>query len=180
MSLIIGLVTEDNVLLAADSLGVRGNGFKVRSEGKVWRIGRALVGITGSLDRMNEIKYVLDEPELVEDTYGAVCQVSQMVYGKCREEEKDEDLGSSLVALDGKLYYVAGWLDVCDCSKEGYGAAGSGQEFVLGFIEGLDTEWETEDRALAVVNETMRQVMGKNVYVGGPVELHWLGGQNDG
>lgn len=142
MTCIVGLETEDGVLMAGDSAAV-GDGDRYATRlTKVFRRGAFLIGYTTSFRMGQLLQYrLLVEPQDDEQTdleYMATTFIDAVRAclkegGFAKVENEQEQGGSFLVGYAGKLYSVASDFQV-NSSRDGYLAIGSGEYVALGCI----------------------------------------------
>lgn len=162
MSVIVGLVRDDTIHMAADSfLGNNNNRSRSRIP-KLWRFGEALIGFSGSGSAMNAVRFRMTMPEHAEDEtdehYMTVKFVDALreAVGAAGRRKKENDLESAktwlLVGYRGLLWRV--YDDFCVAAYDrDYDAVGAGEDFAYGVLHALkDSDRSPKDVLTAALD----------------------------
>ncbi|GHG80452.1 hypothetical protein [Streptomyces griseocarneus] len=140
MTVIVGLVHEDQVHLGGDSAGVGGSRLTIRKDPKVFRNGPYAMGFCGSF-RMGQLlhhAFKAPKPKGDLDRFMTTKFVNKLrtclkEAGWARKESEQEQGGTFLVGIYGRLFIVYGDYQVAE-PADGYAAVGCGNEFALGAL----------------------------------------------
>lgn len=116
MTCIAGAVINGELCIGGDAVGVHGNSaVRVGSNGKVFRVGRFLVGSSGTVRCQQVIRYLFDPPSIEGDltTY----MVQQFVPllrqamkdhgGECKSQSGNDEMDARyLVGVQGRLFEI--------------------------------------------------------------------------
>jgi 20S proteasome alpha/beta subunit len=144
MTVIVGLETENGVIIGGDSATVSSIEFTIaKTESKkVFRVGEFLIGCAGSFRMMQVLRYGFkadkQNPELMSDEeYLAI--VFTRALRDCFEDnayrdfESNEGGGEFLLGYNGNLYVVCPDYQV-NRSSNGFNAVGGGATYALGSL----------------------------------------------
>lgn len=139
MTLIVGLVHEQQVYLAADSCGSNGHTYSLNAQPKLFVTGKFRGGYTSSF-RMGQLLTFSFQPaartegqELMAYLVGPVVDsirgcLKNGGYARC--DSGEESGGTFLLSTEGRLFTVQGDYSVLENSA-GYAACGSGTDYAL-------------------------------------------------
>jgi len=140
MTCIVGLETEQGVIIGADSAASAGwDGWVTRLK-KVFRRGDFLIGYTSSFRMGQLLQYKLDvsvqkegqeDLEFLTTTFIDAVRTCLKDGGFAKVENLVEQGGRFLVGYRGKLYVVSSDFQV-NMSRDGYQAVGCGASYALG------------------------------------------------
>lgn len=137
MTTIIGIKTESSVLLIGDRRATDGTRYGVLSEPKVFRVGDALIGYSGTLRSLQALKCGL-QLRARQDGESPLQYLTGLLVTEMRLTFHDRMItddapGETIVACGGELYVIT-----TDGSAlaphRGYDAIGSGQDYALGVM----------------------------------------------
>lgn len=140
MTCIIGLETEDGVMMGCDSAAVAGYDITVSRIQKVFKRGEFLIGYTTSFRMGQLLQYGLEvEPqrddqsdiEFLATTFIDAARDCLKKGGFTRVEDEQEEGGFFLLGYKGKLYIIQSDFQV-NSSVDGYMAIGCGANYALG------------------------------------------------
>ncbi|GAA0392874.1 hypothetical protein [Streptomyces luteireticuli] len=145
MTVIVGLVHEERVHLGGDSAGISGSRLTVRKDPKVFRNGPYAMGFCGSF-RMGQLlhhAFKAPKPKGDLDRFMTTKFVNKLrtclkEAGWARKESEQEQGGTFLVGIYGRLFIVYGDYQVAE-PADGYAAVGCGNEFALGAFHATAT-----------------------------------------
>ncbi|MEU1311029.1 hypothetical protein ABZ419_19365 [Streptomyces cinnamoneus] len=145
MTVIVGLVHEDQVHIGGDSAGVGGCRLTIRKDPKVFRNGPYGMGFCGSF-RMGQLlhhAFKAPKPKGDLDRFMTTKFVNKLraclkEAGWARKESEQEQGGTFLVGIYGRLFIVYGDYQVAE-PADGYAAVGCGNEFALGALHATAT-----------------------------------------
>lgn len=141
MTVIAGLVHNGRVHIAGDSAGVAGYSLTVRADAKVWRTGPYAFGFTSSFRMGQLLRYVLQPPppdasdlhQFMVTTFVDALRTCLKDGGWARKESEQEQAGTFLVGVHGRLFTVAGDYQVGE-ARTPYAAVGCGEDLALGAL----------------------------------------------
>jgi len=145
MTCIVGLTHAGGVTLGADSQVTTGwvHAPLADSQGKIFRVGKMLIGGTGTLRQLQLAQYALALPEHPSDMACMTYLVTRFVdamrdclkNGGHATKDKDQEStpGALLIAYYGRLFNLASDYAVQE-TADSYYAVGSGQEVALGSL----------------------------------------------
>lgn len=172
MTIIAGLVHDGHVYLGADSYGTVDNELIRYAVPKVFRVGRCVVGVTGSHRLRQVVQYgvPLDPPTTdpaawFAITYAAALKTATQEHGGL---DKDGDLdGGLLIGCDGTIYRV-------DCSRAivplrgPYATIGSGGLVALGAFHAMyDPSHDPRDQ----VRRAVQVAIDLDPYCNGAIDI---------
>lgn len=184
MTCIVGIKTDDNVLIAGD---LQGSSYYVkqdRSDTKVFRVGDFIFGMSGSYRDINLLKYRLKIPRAFDghtdefihiDFLDAVRQVLRDQGAEIVKDSVSRTHSNILFAyIDAnkkpRLMCIQGDYQIAETAFD-YAAIGSGMEVALGALYGADQRGAmAEDHATIALNAAARF----NPYVGKEHTSMWL------
>lgn len=146
MTCIVGIETEDGVLIGGDSAGTAGYSQVIRADEKVWSSGEFAFGFTTSYRMGQLLRYNLSIPQTphpgadqatrdkwMTTTFIDAVRECLKKGGYAKVENGVEKGGSFLVGWRGSLYEVENDFQV-GRSFDGFGATGSGYRVALGAL----------------------------------------------
>lgn len=142
MTCIVGVVSDNKVLIGADSAGSNGYSIANRKDVKVFKNGEFVIGCTSSFRMIQLLQYKLQPPKRHPDTDVMRYMVTEFVEairscfkeGGFAETDKNVDHGGTfLVGHAGRLFKVEGDFQVGE-SADGFDACGCGEDVALGVI----------------------------------------------
>lgn len=144
MTCIIGIKTADRIYLGGDSCISSDNLLQTIADPKVWKKGTFVLGSAGSLRVLQIIKYKMKIPPINQrepTEYMVTTFVDAMRKalkeaggaGGAKEENKEEQDNSFLVAFKGRMFEIDGAYAICEVVDE-YIAIGSGTDYALGAL----------------------------------------------
>ncbi len=138
MTIIAGLVSDNQVWMAADSYGTDGSEVSRQVAPKIWRDGNILFGVSGLRRLSQTVQYCVEAPPLDGDVETwLVRQYVPALKAAVKEHggaDKDGDLdGSILIGVNGGLYRIDGAYSVVTVALP-YEAIGVGSPYVLGSL----------------------------------------------
>lgn len=157
MTCIIGMVTDDGVIIGGDSAGVD-HFFNVtpRKDEKVFKVENFLFGAAGSFRIMDILRYQFDPPKYYEEMgderefiiskFIPKLRAALKENGYMYKENEVEELqfGCFILGFRKRLFTVWGDLQVGE-PLDGYDAMGTGAEFAIGAMSALyDYEMKPE------------------------------------
>lgn len=180
MSCVIGLVTEDSVLMAADSSVCDGNIIVANGFPKISEMytpsGAMAIGMVGAPLPSQVIHSFLIPPQNIilknPDKYiieYVVPQIRRLLIEHNAYDKEERDRTSGLIGLAGNLYYIDGHMSVLK-STSGYEAIGSGREVALGslYTTGiLVDKLDPDERILAA----LQAADNLTAFVDGPYQM---------
>ncbi|MEU1355333.1 hypothetical protein ABZ410_15740 [Streptomyces cinnamoneus] len=163
MTVIVGLVHEDQVYIGGDSAGVGGCRLTIRKDPKVFCNGPYAMGFCGSF-RMGQLlhhAFKAPKPKGELDRFMTTKFVNKLraclkEAGWARKESEQEQGGTFLVGIYGRLFIVYGDYQVAE-PADGYAAVGCGNEFALGALHATATTDLTPRERLTVALAGRRQ-----------------------
>jgi len=180
MSCVIGLVTDDSVIMVADSSVCDGNvitpgGFEKISVFDT-ALGEMAIGFVGAMLPGQLIHFFFRPPEVPQsitcdgDTDKYVVTIVIPAIKRILVERGDwknqEDYITGLIAIDGALYFVDNNLSVSK-STLGYDAIGSGREIALGSLHTTAAIFELDGDYDTMVDLAMQAADDLTIYVSG-------------
>lgn len=141
MTCIVGIETNDNVFIGADSASVSGGQIERTHLTKVFQRGDFLIGYTTSFRMGQLLQYSLDAPtQEVEDDLEYMATVFIDAVRECLKSggfatvDSDQERGGFfLVGYKGKLYEVDDDYQV-NRFRDGFSALGAGNEYAMGSL----------------------------------------------
>lgn len=140
MTCIVGLVEGGKVYMGGDSSGVSSWTLTIRADEKVFCNGEFLIGFTTSFRMGQLLRYAFTPPPIEGDLFAYM--VTQFVTavraclkegGYAKKENEQEEGGTFLVGVRGRLFAVCGDYQVV-ASADNYAAIGSGEDIALGAL----------------------------------------------
>lgn len=143
MTVIVGIVDGDHVLIGGDSVGVMGNSIEVRKDKKVFVRKGIAFGYTSSFRMGQLLKYELKIPDQTADPmkylvtrFIPAVRETFKEHGFAWIENNRESGGMFLVGLKNRLFAIESDFQVGEY-VEGYTALGSGYQYALGAISAV-------------------------------------------
>ncbi|MGW6292457.1 hypothetical protein [Streptomyces sp. NPDC055058] len=141
MTAIVGIVHDGTVYLGGDSAGVAGYALTVRADHKVFRTGPYVLGFTSSFRMGQLLRYAFAPPapdggdlaRFMATTFVDAVRDTLKAGGWLRKDSEQEEGGTFLVGVRGRLFRVAGDFQVGEAA-DGYDAVGCGDELALGAL----------------------------------------------
>ncbi|MGI5337701.1 hypothetical protein ACQEVS_10030 [Streptomyces sp. CA-181903] len=186
MTVIVGLVHEDQVHIGGDSAGVSKYSLSIaiRKDSKVFRNGRYAMGFTTSF-RMGQLlhhAFKAPRPKGDLERFMATKFVDKVRAclkdgGWARKDSEQEWAGTFLVGVYGRLFVIGGDYQVGE-PADGYAAVGCGSDLALGALHatapvGLSPR-ERLDAALAAATHHSAGVCGPYSYATAPAHSELL------
>lgn len=183
MTCIVGLETEEGVLLGADSWSDNGWSGMRRADPKLFAVGPYLLGFTTSYRMGQLLRYGLalaaplradrasDDDLMHFMATDFINEVRRLLKdGGWSEREKEQEKGGTfLVAVGGRLFGIEDDYQVMR-SAHGYQAVGSGYQLALGsFASTEDLDWPPPRRIGMALSAAERHTGG----VKSPFHVHW-------
>ncbi|WP_240351085.1 hypothetical protein [Streptomyces olivoreticuli] len=145
MTVIVGLIHEDQVHIGGDSAGVAGCKMTIRKDPKTFLNGPYTMGFCGSF-RMGQLlhhAFKAPTPKGDLDRFMTTKFVNKLraclkTAGWARKESEQEQGGTFLVGIYGRLFIVYSDYQVAE-PADGYAAVGCGNEFALGALHATET-----------------------------------------
>lgn len=142
MTCIVGVSNGESLIIAGDSLGVRGLDVVERKDAKVFSTGPFLIGFTTSFRMGQLLQYKLDVPLQSEGEGDHEYMCTKFIdsvqklfreakYGEVKNDEVSG--GEFLIGYKGILYHVYPDFQVAVPSQE-FSAAGCGSDFAMGSL----------------------------------------------
>lgn len=159
MTCIVGIAKEGRVYIGGDSLGSSGWDSIVQCDKKVFSVGDAIMGLSGSPRAKQLLQYHLKLPDFPEGEFDLmrymVADFSEAVRkcwrdGGYLEKDKERESGNGscfLVGLRGRLFRVESTLQVIE-SLWDFDAIGIGAGYALGSLLRSDALGEDVDTAI--------------------------------
>jgi ATP-dependent protease HslVU (ClpYQ) peptidase subunit len=152
MTCIIGLSENGQVYMGADSCASNGWEARITKLPKMFRVGKFLIGFTGSIRMGQILQYHLDIPPQGEEPdeeylvriFVETVREALKEYGYAKIENNQEKGGSFLIGYKGKLFCFDSDFQI-NSFKEDIDAVGSGREYALGAMMALK-DLKPEDR----------------------------------
>jgi ATP-dependent protease HslVU (ClpYQ) peptidase subunit len=152
MTCIIGLRENGQVYMGADSCASNGWEGRVTTFPKMFRIGKFLIGSTGSVRMGQILQYHLEIPAQDSETdheylvrvFVEAVRSALKGYGYAKIENNQEAGGSFLVGYRSNLYRFDGDFQI-NAFSDKMDAVGAGREYALGAMLAL-AELEPEER----------------------------------
>ena len=174
------MVSENGVLMAADSAAVDGDLISQRKNSKIWRVSvgslHMLVGFCGSYNEAMFLRYSFTWPPykgpienyLISKVLPKLCKDLKTRFGENREDEMQILIG---IANPGRIFML---LMPCDIEEgESYLAIGSGSLTALGCLSALHSlKHGTKQQQLMMALETSEKF---HTSVRGPMQVETLG-----
>lgn len=177
MTCIVGYISKskkkNTVYMGIDSMGYKGDSYRMITDKKIIKKGDFLFGCCGSFRFMQLVKYSFTPPDIDkgQDVYEYMCTDFITELKNCLFSEVGEPIPGNeefptvdlMVAFRGRLFRV--WLDF-SVSEEvtDYITSGAGEDYAMGALDILeDLDLPTEDkitRALAVAERYCTSVRG--------------------
>lgn len=144
MTCIVGITDGDTVFIGSDSAGSDNGTLYLRKEGKVFRVGEMVIGVSGSMRMSQLLKYSLELPPIEGDVLTYVVAVfaakvrdllkanGQMEVTNARELME----GHIMVGVRGRLFTLDAALAVMEQPEE-YAAIGCGMGEAKGVLWAL-------------------------------------------
>ena len=142
MTCIVGVEHAGGVLIGGDSLATAGWSSTLREDTKVFRIGSAVMGLTGSPREAQLLRYKLNIPEvdlsdvdryIATSFVDAVRQLYKENGWSKVENNKEAGNGNFLLGIAGRLYGLYADFQFSR-SRAGYLAVGCGAELARGSL----------------------------------------------
>lgn len=140
MTAIVGLVHEGRVHLGGDSAGVGGYALTVRADAKVFTNGPYVMGFTTSFRMGQLLRWSLKAPHpegdldrFMSTAFVDAVRTTLREGGWLRKDSEQEDGGTFLVGVAGRLFTVADDFQVGEAA-DGYAAVGCGRDLALGAL----------------------------------------------
>ena len=143
MTAIVGIIQDGEVWIGGDGVTAFGYYVMPSRQPKVFRVGEALVGVSGS-PRVGQLLRLAVEtapcpPDA--DPYKWLCldfstalRTVVNEHGAMKTEEGADDIKShALIGIRGRLFYMDGLFAIYESSR-GYEACGGGSEVVMGSL----------------------------------------------
>lgn len=155
MTIIVGMETENGVLMGGDSAGVAGYDLAVRNDEKVFLTGPFVMGFTTSFRMGQLLRYSLKVPKQKpsESDVEFMCTTFVNAVRKCLakggwlvKRYEQEDGGNFLVGYKGILYEIHDDFQVA-IPSESFSACGCGEGYALGALHATkEYDISDEDR----------------------------------
>jgi ATP-dependent protease HslVU (ClpYQ) peptidase subunit len=172
MTIIVAVKAKDGVHMGGDSAATSGSSQMVRTDQKVFKVGKFLIGFTDSFRMGQLLRYSLAVPEQEEGQNDHEYMVTVFVEavrsclkegGYAKTESEQEEGGTFLVGYRGNIYYIESDYQVGTVA-EPYASIGAGSDIALGALHVLcgdntlgNTGWvETALSAACRYNATCR------------------------
>jgi len=183
VTVVVGLVHGNGVLLGADSVGVNGHGDRtIRADPKVFNLSQAIaVGYTSSFRMGQLLRYHLPDDIRTSGRAGdhyewAVCKFVPAVraalksHGYAKVDNNVETGGAFLLAVYDRLFRVESDFQVAEAA-DCYDAVGAGGDVALGALAALRTQsFASSDGAVLreVAELALKAACHHNVYCAPP------------
>ncbi|MFC8658467.1 hypothetical protein ACFUCT_25170 [Streptomyces parvus] len=178
MTVIAGLVHKGRVHLGGDSAGVSGLSIAIRRDPKVFRNGPYVVGFTTSYRMGQLLQHAFQPPHPTGDlhrfmvtTWTDALRTCLKDGGWARKDSEQEQAGTFLVGIHGRLYSVWDDYQVAE-HADGYAAVGCGDDLALGALHATAALGLSPRRrltaALAAAEHHSAGVAGPYVYASTP------------
>ncbi|GAA3785553.1 hypothetical protein GCM10022403_020400 [Streptomyces coacervatus] len=140
MTVIVGLVHRKRVHLAGDSAGSDDYRLTICRDPKVFTSGPYVLGFTSSFRMGQLLHYALEPPHPEGDLYRFMATTFVNAVRNClkdggwaRKESEQEQAGTFLVGIHGRLFAIHGDYQVAE-PADAYAAVGCGDEYALGAL----------------------------------------------
>jgi hypothetical protein len=178
MTVIAGLVHEGRVWLGADSAGSNSETITARADAKLFVVGSALIGCTGSYRGLQVARYAFKPPALPEgmDPHEYMCtmfvdglrEVWRAAGHVGRTSEIEHVETKMLVGMHGRLWTVDTDLQVGE-SLAPWAAGGSGELLALGSLHATAHVVGLRDQPEARVRLALQAACHHSPSCGGPL-----------
>ncbi len=180
MTVIAGLVHEGRVWLGADSAGSNSWTITARADSKLFAVGSALIGCTGSYRGLQVARYAFRPPALPSgmDPHEYMCTLfvnglrevwrAAGHVGKTNEVEHVET--AMLVGMHGRLWHIDRDLQVGE-SLDPWVAVGSGGELAIGSLHATAHVVGLRDQPEARVRLALQAACHHSPSCGGPLAI---------
>lgn len=168
MTLIVGIIEREKVVIGGDSAGVKGYDIVERKDPKVFKNGDFVLGCTSSFRMMQLLRFKFTPPRRFDDVdifeYMCTDFVDELrkVFkdgGFARKESEEERGGVFLVGYKDRLFKIEGDYQVGE-SREGFYCAGCGEDYALGALCALDENLPGKDKVLKALEIGARRSAG--------------------
>lgn len=180
MTCTIAIVSENGVIMGADSAAVDGDFISLRKNSKIWRISvgqlHMLIGFCGSYNEAMFFRYSFAWPPykgpienyLISKVLPKLCKEMKARFGDNREDEMQILIG---LANPGRIFLL---LMPSDFEEgESFLAIGSGALSALGCLSALETfNHGTKEQQLMLALQTSEKY---NTSVRGPMQIERIG-----
>ena len=160
MTCIVGIETDDGVVIGGDSAGVSGYSFSVRMDEKCFVNGPFIFGFTSSFRMGQLLHWSLSPPRLPEDDddldrfmvteFVDIVRKCLIDGGYATKESGAEEGGTFLVGVAGRLYLIDSDYQV-GRNACGYDAVGCGADIALGALHATTNQKNAKKRILAAL-----------------------------
>lgn len=143
MTCIVGLKTENSLIIGGDHAVNDGDRVHIMGPPKVFKRGRFVIGYCGSLRIGQLIEHSLTIPPgiskkgplkyLITDFANAMRNCLNMAGAARKDKEEEEQENRFIVGVEGRLFEIDESYAVCELT-DGMVAIGSGVEFALGSL----------------------------------------------
>ncbi len=189
MTVIAGIVHEGRVWIGADSAGSTAYTITARADSKLFAVGPALFGCTGSYRGSQVARYAFKPPALPEgmDPHEYMCTLfveglreAWRTAGHVDKTNEVESVGTSmLVGMHGRLWQIASDMQVGE-SMDPWNAIGSGGELALGSLHATAHVVGLRDNPEARVRLALQAACHHSPSCGGPLALASTLAQGEG
>lgn len=158
MTVIVGLVDGNTVVMGGDSAGVSGKDITVRRDSKVFTVGEFVIGFTSSFRMGQLLRFSFVPPVHPEDVDVEQFMCTSFVNavrdclktgGYAWKTSDEESGGEFLVGYRGRLFKICSDYQVGE-SLDGYDACGCGESYALGVLAAT-VMWSADRRVTAAL-----------------------------
>lgn len=156
MTCIVGLKTEDGIIIAGDSALSNGDTVRKINGAKVFRRGQFVIGCCDSLRVLQLVNFKLNIPPLgkkelykymVTDFVDAMRKCFKMSGAARKENEEEEVSGVFVIGIKDRLFIVNADYAVEECN-DGFAVVGSGEEYASGSLYSTIGDSDGEKRVI--------------------------------
>ena len=156
MTCIIGLKTENGILIGGDSAISLGDTVRKLANPKVFRRGQFIIGVCDSLRVLQLVRYKLAIPPIrgkdlhkymVTDFVDAMRKCFKLAGAARKENEEEEVSGNFVIGIRDRLFIIFDDYAVEEVS-DGMSVSGSGEEYAYGSLYSSRGDPDDERRVL--------------------------------